>query len=125
MHVRTRIGRGWYILCAKMTRGFVVLTVLVIICGAEWQNGNDGVDRPNGDLLSVPISMKAGATPSDCAQLCYANTQCKAWAFSKPNCSGSTVTAQCYLKAEVTQQSTDPCKVSYMTCNTLTVLCET
>ena len=90
----------------------MVLTLLVVICGAEWQDGNDGVDRRNGDLLSVPISLKAGATPRDCAQMCYANTQCKAWTFSKPNCSGSAVTAQCYFKAEVTQQSRDLCKVS-------------
>ena len=90
---------------------FVALTVFVAVCSADWQDGNDGVDRLNGDLLNMPISLKAGARPRDCAQLCYANTQCKAWAFNKPNCNGS-VTAECYLKAEITQQSTNPCKVS-------------
>ena len=103
----------------------IILTVFVAFCSANWQDGNDGVDRLNGDLLNMPISLKAGTTPRDCAQLCYANTQCKAWAFNKPNCNG-LVAAQCYLKAEVTQQSTNPCKV--MTCITthhLSVSCAT
>lgn len=56
---------------------FVALTVFVAVCSADWQDGNDGVDRLNGDLLNMPISLKAGARPRDCAQLCYANTQCK------------------------------------------------
>ena len=89
----------------------VTLTVFVAVCSGDWQDGNDGVDRLNGDLLNMPISLKSGASPRDCARFCYANAQCKAWAFSKPNCNGSVI-AQCYLKAEITQQSTNPCKVS-------------
>ena len=60
----------------------IVLTVFVAVCSADWQDGNDGVDRLNGDLLNMPISLKAGTTPRDCAQLCYANTHCNAWAFT-------------------------------------------
>jgi hypothetical protein len=89
----------------------VILTVIVAVCSADWQDGNDGVDRLNGDLLNMPVSLKAGTSPRDCAQLCYANVDCKAWTFSKPSCNGS-VTAECYLKAEITQQSTNPCKVN-------------
>ena len=88
----------------------LVLIFFVVICSADWQDGNDGVDRLNGDLPNMPISLKADANPRKCSQLCYASNQCRAWVFNKPNCNGS-VAAQCHLKAEVTQQSTNPCKV--------------
>ena len=94
----------------------LLLLVLVIYfspCRGDWADGNDGVDRADGDLPNMPIHLKAGAaSPKDCAQLCYSSDQCKAWAFVKPNCSGTPATPMCYLKAQVTQQRADPCRVS-------------
>ena len=89
---------------------FLLVVVLSAVCSADWQDGNDGVDRLGGDLTNMPIALKTGSAPEDCAQLCYSSSQCKAWAFCKPNCGGST-DPQCYLKANVTQQSLNPCRV--------------
>ena len=88
------------------------LSVFTAVCKADWQDGNDGVDRTNGDLPNMPISLKSGSAPKDCAQMCYSSSQCKAWVFTKPNCSGSTG-PQCSLKATVTQQSSNTCRVCY------------
>ena len=90
----------------------VVLSACIAFCNADWQDGNDGVDRLGGDLPNMPISLKSGPAPKDCAQLCYSSSQCKAWVFSKPNCSASPG-PQCFLKATVTQQSVNPCRVGY------------
>lgn len=98
--------------CGTMNVLVVVLALsYVAVCSADWQDGNEGVDRMNGDLPDMPIQLKTGATSKDCAQFCYSSAQCKAWVFCKPNCGGSTA-PQCYLKAEVTQQSANPCRVS-------------
>lgn len=90
----------------------LVLAIYLSPCHGDWADGNDGVDRMNGDLPNMPIPLKSGAAPKDCAQLCYTGNQCKAWAFAKPNCNGSSATPQCFLKSQVTQQSADPCRVS-------------
>ena len=85
---------------------------------ADWADGNDGIDRMNGDLPDMPIQMKAGAAPKDCAQLCYASGQCKAWAYAKPKAScneTNLTTPQCFLKEQVTKQSVNPCRVSRKT----------
>ena len=94
----------------KLLLVLLFLSVCIAVCKADWQDGNDGVDRLGGDLPNMPISLKTGSAPKDCAQLCYSSSQCKAWAFCKPNCGGSTG-PQCYLKVNVTQQSLNPCRV--------------
>ena len=93
-----------------MKLAVLFLSIFIAVCKADWQDGNDGVDRMNGDLPNMPISLKTGSAPKDCAQLCYSSSQCKAWSYCKPNCNGSTA-PQCYLKASVTQQSANPCRV--------------
>ena len=87
------------------------LSVCIAISKSAWEDGNDGVDRTDGDLPNMPISMKTGSAPKDCAQLCYSSSQCKAWVYCKPNCSGSSTGPQCYLKGSVTQQSANKCRV--------------
>ena len=94
----------------------LLLAICLSSCSADWADGNDGIDRMNGDLPNMPIQMKTGAAPKDCAQLCYASGQCKAWAYAKPSCNGSTsTTPQCSLKDQVTQQSVNPCRVRHTT----------
>lgn len=78
---------------------------------ADWEDGNDGVDRPYGDLPNQPTTMDASAQPKDCAALCKANSACKAWAYIKANCQGPKVPL-CYLKATINPQKRDTCIVS-------------
>ena len=87
------------------------LSVCIAISKSAWEDGNDGVDRTDGDLPNMPILMKTGSAPKDCAQLCYSSSQCKAWVYHKPNCNGSSTDPQCCLKGSVTQQSANICRV--------------
>ena len=84
-------------------------TFLLVLCvGAAadgWLDGDDGVDRPNGDLPNMPITnMSCSTAASACAALCADSSRCVAWAFRKPNCS-SRVNPLCYLKGELMKQS--------------------
>lgn len=88
----------------------LVICLLAALASADWMDGDDGIDRRNGDLPNMPINLKSGAAPRDCAQLCVASAECKGWAFCKENCSGST-TPQCFLKAQLQPQSYDSCRV--------------
>ena len=116
MHVRTDLLQApptSYTATVEMNPLVFVLVVYVAVCSADWQDGNDGTDRLNGDLPNMPLQMKAGSSPQDCAHACYASSQCKAWVFGRTNCGGTTSRLpQCFLKAEVTQQSVRPCRVS-------------
>ena len=89
-----------------------LLALLFLTCKtrADWLDGNDGVDRSGNDLPNMPISLKEGSKPRDCASMCSNNPECQAWVFSKPNCGGSG--NQCWFKAAVPKQVQDSCKVS-------------
>ena len=76
----------------------------------DWLDGNDGVDRPNGDLPGMPVALKNGSAPRDCASLCSQSAECKAWAFVKQNCGGSAQ-PQCFLKALIPPQAKLDCRV--------------
>ena len=94
-----------------------VALLLVAVCLspslADWADGNDGIDRMDGDLPNMPIWLKKDGAPKDCAQLCYASGQCKAWAYAKAYCNDTNVTTpRCFLKEQVTPQSVNPCRVS-------------
>lgn len=101
--IQTRVMKVILYLCAC----FGLLTSVV----ADWEDGNDGVDRPNGDLPNQPIVLEASAQPKDCAGLCKANDACKAWAYLKANCEKPKV-PWCYLKATITPQRRNTCIVS-------------
>ena len=87
-----------------------LVCLLAALVSADWMDGDDGVDRKNGDLPNMPIQLQSGAAPRDCAKLCIDSAECKGWAFCKENCSGTTA-PQCYLKAKLLSQSYDPCRV--------------
>lgn len=93
------------------------VAVLIILVSswsvqAAWENGDDGIDRPNGDLPKMPITLNNTSDPvSVCAKLCQNNILCHAWAYCKPNCGGMKAPL-CYLKANITSQSLNPCRVS-------------
>ncbi len=89
----------------------LLLSYLASSVSADWLDGNDGVDRFGSDLPGMPISMKNGSVPQNCSALCNANPECKAWAFVKPNCGGST-SPLCYFKVTVPPQVQNPCRVS-------------
>lgn len=78
---------------------------------SAWEDGHDGVDRRNGDLPDMPITLNSTSPPSQCAKLCDTKIECKAWAYCKMNCNGQQQAPLCYLKAQVTAQSLDPCRV--------------
>ena len=81
---------------------------------SAWEDGHDGVDRKNGDLPGMPITLNSTSPPSQCAKLCDMKSECKAWAYSKMNCDGQQQAPLCYLKAQVTAQSLNPCRVRQM-----------
>ncbi|XP_065186897.1 uncharacterized protein LOC135817607 [Sycon ciliatum] len=103
---------------------FLVYVLLLFGAGASegaWEDGDDGVDRRNGDLPGMPVKLEPGNKPSDCADMCVANEQCVSWAFGKANCTEEYITLDwvrdsaapmCWLKGQVTQQSADKCRVS-------------
>ena len=98
-----RVGALW----------LLAVAVLAFEAGASWQDGDDGVDRPNGDLPDMPIQLNASQPASVCAQLCQKEAQCVAWAYCKADCGGSTSSSQCYLKSTLTQQTYNSCRVSH------------
>lgn len=77
---------------------------------ASWMDGDDGVDRPFGDLPDMPIVLNHTQPVSACARLCQNNSQCASWAYSKAGCGDST-TPYCYLKGAIPDQSYNPCRV--------------
>ena len=84
--------------------GFLLVLCAGVAAGS-WLDGDDGVDRPYGDLPDMPITnMSCSAVARDCATLCAGCRQCVAWAFRKPDCS-SRVTPLCYLKGTLMEQS--------------------
>lgn len=90
---------------------FSLLALASSTLGA-WQDGDDGVDRPYGDLPGMPITMGNNDLPSDCAELCAAKkAQCKGWSYLKPFCDGH-VQALCFLKSELSPQKYNQCAVS-------------
>ena len=91
---------------------FLLLLTLALLAKADWLDGNDGVDRPNGDLPGMPVALKNGSAPRDCAAMCRDSAECEAWAFLKQNCGGNTDRPQCFLKAAVTNQVKKTCLVS-------------
>lgn len=74
-------------------------------------DGDDGVDRPFGDLPGMPIVLNLTQPVSACAQLCQNDSRCASWAYSKAGCGGGT-TPYCYLKGAIPEQSYNPCRVS-------------
>ena len=101
----------------RVMAGVLVLrVVLVVLLGSlaagDWADGDDGVDRANGDRPGMPVVLQSSATPRDCASLCQTDPQCAAWAYRKPSCGGGSAEPLCYLKASVTPQSANPCTVS-------------
>ena len=100
-------------MAGSVLRLVVPLALLGSLAAGDWADGDDGVDRPNGDLPGAPVVMQSSAAPRDCASLCQADPQCVAWAYRKPDCSeGGSAEPLCYLKASVTPQSANPCIVS-------------
>jgi hypothetical protein len=90
----------------------LALTSLPSSVQGGWEDGNNGTDRMNGDMAGMPITMNDTGQPSDCFKLCQKEPQCKAWAYSKPNCSSQGKSPLCYLKSNITGQSLNPCRVS-------------
>ena len=80
---------------------------------ADWQDGDDGVDRPLGDLSPRPIELNFEATPADCAALCtsYKFSGCKGWVFFKRDCGGQ-IKPTCRLKDTLNNQTNNSCAVS-------------
>lgn len=75
-------------------------------------DGDDGVDRPFGDLPDMPIVLNHTQPVSVCARLCQNNSQCASWAYSKAGCGGDGTTPYCYLKGDIPEQSYNPCRVT-------------
>lgn len=98
----------------KMTSQLLSFLCCVAVVSADWLDGNDGVDRYGSDLPGMPVALKNGSAPRECANMCGASPQCKAWAFSKQDCGGSGLPA-CYLKAIVPKQLKNPCRVGSST----------
>lgn len=93
--------KAYHVLC---------LALALVAVGADWQNGNDGVNRPGSDLPGIPVDLDVNSQPKDCAKMCYDSPECKAWVFMKKNCTNTT--PRCYLKDSVPLQVRDPCAVS-------------
>ena len=110
----------------------LLISVSLLLCGgseAAWSDGDDGVDRRNGDLPGYPIPLASGAAPSVCAAKCAAEEKCQAWAYGKADCDTAhgnndvgvhgkhrpgTVkdsSPMCWLKGSITPQSLDKCRV--------------
>lgn len=93
--------------------------LLIFVCPTlgAWQDGDDGVDRPLGDLLFRPIVLDTNAGPKDCAALCtsYKFGGCKGWVFFKRDCGGE-MKPSCRLKAVLNKQKSNSCAVSHVTC---------
>ena len=104
----------------------LVLAVVVPLTHAAWEDGDDGVDRRNGDLAGFPVALKADGKPADCAAMCMSNAQCTAWAYGKANCheerrrhdgqrrsrvGQADDNPMCWLKGSVTPQNADKCRV--------------
>lgn len=93
---------------------FSVALLLVAFIGAEasWEDGNDGTDRPGGDLTLTPMILNPTAVPRLCAQLCAATDLCVAWSFVKPGCEANvTEYPLCWLKGKLTSQVLNTCRV--------------
>lgn len=86
--------------------------VAVAQVSADWQDGNDGVDRYGSDLPGMPVMLKNDSVARDCAALCSATAECKAWGYAKLNCGGNGQPG-CWLKAVVPAQAKNPCRVTY------------
>ena len=99
-----------------MSRSVCLFSLLLGLCfvvtDCAWEDGDNGVDRPNGDLPSMPIALNASDQPKHCAGLCQQNKDCTAWAYCVPNCGGGQANPSCYLKGSVTQQAANLCRVS-------------
>eukprot|EP01111_Echinosteliopsis_oligospora_P016794 TRINITY_DN7093_c0_g1_i1.p1 TRINITY_DN7093_c0_g1~~TRINITY_DN7093_c0_g1_i1.p1 ORF type:complete len:716 (-),score=194.69 TRINITY_DN7093_c0_g1_i1:14-2161(-) len=89
---------------------FLVSTVVSI--------GDNGHDRPYGDLPGMPIFFNTNQNENDCASMCDQNTQCKAWAYIPGNCSNAD--SQCFLKVEVPPVVPASCRISGLKDLTLT-----
>lgn len=95
----------------KVTVAVTIISLFFIgSCGADWLDGDVGVDRPNGDLPNMPILFNSTQNAFDCAKMCLANVDCVAWAYCVPNCGGGEA-ASCYLKQNMTSQAANPCRV--------------
>ena len=108
------LGCGFLYLTMKSSLYFSFLlwaVVCLLVVVADWLDGNGGVDRFGDDLSGMPIALKEGSIARDCATMCNANPECKAWVFSKPNCGGNEG-PQCYFKATVPKQIQNSCRVS-------------
>ena len=77
----------------------------------SWLDGDDGVDRPEGNLPDMPIFLNRTQPASTCAQLCKRNPHCLAWAYSKADCEREA-SPHCNLKATIPKQAYNPCRVS-------------
>lgn len=95
----------------RMVLSIALLILLTGFGDASWQNGDDNVDRPYGDLPGMPVVLNISQPASVCAEMCQSNAQCVAWAYVKADCEGSS-NPQCYLKAVVMKQMYNPCRVS-------------
>ncbi len=98
-------------LFAVMMLRSLFLILLAASASCLWLDGDDGVDRRNGDLPNMPVALNLSAQPSDCGRLCLATHQCVAWAYGKPQCSGAGQQPMCWLKGAVTTQSYNLCRV--------------
>ena len=101
------MGKLLIYLCCFLFFVFVPSTL------GDWQDGDDGVDRPSGDLILRPIELNLEATPSDCATLCtsYKFSGCKGWVFFKRDCGGQ-IKPTCRLKDTLNKQTNNSCAVS-------------
>ena len=90
--------------------GVVYILCLLSCVTCSWLNGDDGVDRPGGNLPGMPILSRTQSA-SACAQLCERTPLCLAWAYSKADC-GRETSPHCNLKATVSEQTYNPCIVS-------------
>jgi hypothetical protein len=63
---------------------------------SDYLDGDDGVDRPYGDLPNQPTILAAGTQPRDCANLCLQTSACVCWAWIK-----GANPPQCYLKNQL------------------------
>ena len=108
------MGRAFGVGSSVMTniiRLCFLFAVSLKVTESVWEDGDSGVDRPNGDLPNMPIALDASDPPSKCALLCHNADKCEAWAYCVPNCGGQRGPV-CYLKSSVTVQSLNPCRVS-------------
>ena len=92
---------------------YLLLFLFVPPTLGDWQDGDDGVDRPLGDLTERPVILNFEATPSDCAALCasYKLSGCEGWVFFKKECGGQ-LKPTCRLKATLNGQTNNSCAVS-------------